>query len=159
MGGGTPIYNICQSFHDNRIKYYRAPRNLPLMKNFEYAFLKSEGEFLIAMGADDGILPWALEELEKVIEQYSERRIFTWMEENYKWKDASGKYKRGEAGKAVLTGHTDFQIGKPEVIIYPAKDVFLDCCFFCGASCAGRSACLLLRGAGGADDGRRAGNG
>ncbi len=125
--GESPIYDICQSFHDNRIKYYKAPRNLSLMKNFEYAFLKAEGEFLIAMGADDGILPWALEEFERVLQRYPERLIFTWIEENYKWSDVLGGYKRGEAGKAVLTGHTDFQLGNPETIIYPAKDVFLDC--------------------------------
>ncbi len=126
--GETPIYKICKSFHDHRIKYLRVPRNLYLTRNFEYAFLKAQGEFLISMGADDGILPWALEELDQVLTNYPHKFIFTWRELFYKWPDVAGRYSK-YTDSYRLKGFLDFQKGKQEVVTYPAKNMFLGCCF------------------------------
>lgn len=126
--GETPIYKICKSFHDDRIKYLRVPRNLYLTRNFEYAFLKARGEFLISMGADDGILPWALEELDQVLTKYPHKFIFTWREVFYKWPDVVGKYTK-YTDNYRLKGFLDFQAGRQEVVTYPAKNMFLGCCF------------------------------
>lgn len=119
----TPTYQICQKFNDDRIKYYRTPRNLSLTKNFEFAYLKANGEFLISMGADDGILPWALEELDSVICEYPEKPILLWHEAFYKWADVESRVMEG-AGKAILTVDSSYQKGSPKLLTYQAQQVF-----------------------------------
>lgn len=126
--GETPIYKICKSFHDDRIKYFRVPRNLFLTKNFEYAFLKATGEFLISMGADDGILPWALKELDEALAKYPDKLIFTWRELFYKWPDVEEKYSK-YTDRYQLKGYLDFQEGRQDIMTYPAMNMFLGCCF------------------------------
>lgn len=123
-GMDTPTYRMCQEFQDDRIKYYRTPGNLSLMKNFEYAYLKAEGEFLISMGADDGILPWALKELDKVISEQSDIPVWLWHEVFYKWADVDENVMQG-AGTATLLAGSTYKKGSPEIFEYLAKDVFL----------------------------------
>lgn len=122
-GNNTPTYQICQKMNDNRIKYYRAPRDLSLMKNFEYAYLKAEGEFLISMGADDGILPWALEELDSIITEYPQRQVLLWHEAFYKWAEVDNNIMDG-AGKAILNVSTKYQKGSPKMFQYATGEIF-----------------------------------
>lgn len=122
--GETPTYKICQRLQDKRIKYYRTPRNLSLMKNFEYAYLKSEGEFLISMGADDGILPWALEELNLIIENDPNRPIWLWHEAFYKWSDVDERL-MPSAGNAILVCGAGYKKGSPGSYFYSPKKVFM----------------------------------
>lgn len=123
--GETPTYEICQRLQDKRIKYYRTPRNLSLMKNFEYAYLKAEGEFLISMGADDGILPWALEELNLIIEDEPNRPIWLWNEVFYKWADVDERLMFG-TGKVILVCGGGYKKGSPDSYVYSPKNVFMD---------------------------------
>lgn len=122
-GTDTPTYRICQKLNDSRIKYYRAPNDLSLMKNFEYAYLKAEGEFLLSMGADDGILPWALEELDSIITEYPQRPIWLWHEAFYKWSEVSDHIMNG-SGKAVLNVANEYEKGSPHVFQYATKNIF-----------------------------------
>ena len=84
-GDDTPTRRICEQFQDERIKYYRAPRNLSLSKSFEFAYLHARGEFLLSVGADDGILPHALNLLYECVQNYPQFPIFLWNEASYKW--------------------------------------------------------------------------
>ncbi len=123
--GKTPTYKICQRLQDPKIKYYRTPRNLSLMKNFEYAYLKAEGEFLISMGADDGILPWALEELNTIIEKDPTRPIWLWNEAFYKWADVDDRLMPG-AGNTILVCGVGYKKGSNSSYFYSPKGVFMD---------------------------------
>lgn len=123
-GMNTPTYRICQEFRDERIKYYRTPRNLSLMKNFEYGYLKAQGEFLISMGADDGILPWALKELDGVIREYPDRPVWLWHEAFYKWPEVDESIMNG-AGEPKLNVDIGYSEGSPKVFEYESRDVFL----------------------------------
>lgn len=124
-GTDTPTYRICQDFHDDKIKYYRTPRNLSLMKNFEYAYLKAQGEFLISMGADDGILPWALKELDGIMNEFPDQYIWLWHEAFYKWADVD-KSVMENAGKATLRDGNGYIKGSPNIYQYKTREIFLD---------------------------------
>ncbi len=80
------VYRLCQELDDERIHYYRTPRDLPLTKSFEYAFLQAQGAFLFSIGADDAVLPWALQVLDDVQEQYPNEQVIQWHRGFYMWK-------------------------------------------------------------------------
>ncbi len=123
FGEETPVFQMCQEMQDSRIRYIRTPRNLPLAKNFEYAYLHAEGEFLISMGSDDGILPWALEELDYIITEYPEQSILLWHEAFYKWADVDARIMES-AGKPVLRVTDPYIKNTPKIYLYDAKQIF-----------------------------------
>lgn len=115
VDGNDEVYHLCQELNDSRISYIRTPCSLPLSKSFEFAFLNTRGEFIIPIGSDDGLLPWALKELEKVrllwpnenLIQW-ERGFYAWPKFNYKqenqfviprnYKNIANKYKYIDSG-------------------------------------------------------------
>ncbi len=118
----TPTYRICQEIQSAKIRYIRTPRNLPLAKNFEYAYLHSCGEFLISMGADDGILPWALEELDSIIMEYPDQPVLLWHEAFYKWADVDARI-MGGGGKAILQVNHPYMKNSPNINSYNAGEL------------------------------------
>lgn len=83
--GNTEVYELCKRINDPKIKYYRTPRDLHLPKSFEFAYLKAKGEFIFAIGSDDGVLPWGLEALSKVINENPTAEIIQWSRGTYMW--------------------------------------------------------------------------
>lgn len=83
--GNMEVWQYCQSLEDDRVRYYKTPRNLNLSRSFEYAFLQSRGEFVFSIGADDGVLPWGLEVLAELTEKYPEEEIILWDRGFYAW--------------------------------------------------------------------------
>ena len=53
-------------------------RSVPLSKSFEYAYIHAKGEYIFALGSDDGLLPWGLSALEEVIEAFPNEEIIQW---------------------------------------------------------------------------------
>lgn len=88
--GNNEVYNLVCEFNNPRIKYYKTPRDLQLSKSFEYAILKTKGEFIITIGSDDALLPWTLEVLSKVINEYPQENIFQWERGFYAWPGFNG---------------------------------------------------------------------
>ena len=84
-GDNEEIYNLCQKINDDRIVYVRTPRDLPLARSFEYACLHTKGEYVVTIGSDDGLLPWALEILEAVTNTYPDEEIIQWERGFYAW--------------------------------------------------------------------------
>ncbi len=82
----TSVYELCKEMNHDKIHYIKTPRPLAIGRNFEYAFLKSRGEFLIPIGSDDGLLPWTLEVLAEVLENVDDE-IITWERGQYQWPD------------------------------------------------------------------------
>lgn len=89
--GNIEVYNLFVELNDPRIKYFRTPRELPLTKSFEYAFLQARGKFVFAIGSDDGVLPWALDSLEKVLRENPGFDVLTWERGFYAWPGFNGK--------------------------------------------------------------------
>ncbi|MCM1162245.1 MAG: glycosyltransferase family 2 protein [Roseburia sp.] len=123
LGKDTFVYKICKELNDDRIKYYRTKDNLPLAKNYELPYLKATGEFLFSLGADDGMLPWCLEELDAVLNRYPEQKIFLWHEVTYQWPETKGNFV-GKAGAATLLAKNAYKEGSPEIFEYFTEPIF-----------------------------------
>jgi hypothetical protein len=96
------IYQLIkEKFDDPRINYVRTPRVFPITKSFEYAYLQAKGEFVIPIGADDGILLGALNKLletRDVIKKETgeDPNILMWDRISYIWDDFEASGKAGE---------------------------------------------------------------
>lgn len=80
-------------FDSEKIRYIRTPRVLPITKSFEYAYLKAQGDFLLPLGADDGLLFGALNKLDDIkyqIEKQDKVNLLTWDRLHYVWPSLNG---------------------------------------------------------------------
>ena len=89
-GQNAAVYELCKELNDDRIVYLKTPRDLHLPKSFEFAYTHAKGEYVFSIGSDDGLLPWALEELNKIIERYPEEEIIQWERGFYAWPGFNG---------------------------------------------------------------------
>lgn len=89
--GDKNVYNIYKELDCDKIKYYKTPRDLNLTKSFEFAYLKARGEYVIPIGADDGMLPWALRSIDIAWDKNSkDRNILCWDRGFYAWPGFNG---------------------------------------------------------------------
>lgn len=124
--GSVEVYEFCRTIKDKRVRYCRTPRELPLTKSFEYAFLQARGEYIFSLGADDAMLPWTLEVWDKVIREYPEEEIFLWDRGFYAWPGFNGgqqhqfaipgKYRKNviECGKLESLQYLNLALEKPQ---------------------------------------------
>ena len=89
-GQNAAVYELCKELNDDRIVYLKTPRDLHLPKSFEFAYTHAKGEYVFSIGSDDGLVPWALEELNKIIERYPEEEIIQWERGFYAWPGFNG---------------------------------------------------------------------
>lgn len=82
--GNTNARDIVSRLNDDRIRYYKTPRPLLLTKSFEYSYLQTRGRYIIPIGADDAVLPWALSVLAYVWKN-KDSNIITWIRGFYAW--------------------------------------------------------------------------
>lgn len=91
-----------KEFDSEKIRYIRTPRVLPIAKSFEYAYIKAEGDFLVPIGSDDGILSHALGMLDAVRGELEKREpipFLSWDRVHYVW---NGMTTTGQEGELVL---------------------------------------------------------
>lgn len=88
----TMAYDIYVKLNDERIRYYKTPRDLNLTKSYEYAYLQTRGKYIFSIGGDDGVLPWALRSLDCVWKQgnATDRNIIRWDRGFYAWPGFNG---------------------------------------------------------------------
>ena len=95
-GGNTAVKQLIDEMSEPRIKYYKTPVDLPLQKSFEFAYGKAVGTYIIPLGSDDGMLPWALETLKKMVLQYKNENVVCWERGFFQWSGSnsvqSGKF-------------------------------------------------------------------
>lgn len=89
-GHNVDVYELCKEWNDSKIRYMKTPRDLPLSKSFEYAYIHAKGEYIFALGSDDGLLPWGLSALEEVIEAFPNEEIIQWERGFYAWPGFNG---------------------------------------------------------------------
>jgi hypothetical protein len=67
-----------------RLRYVRSDVPLAMSANWELAVERAEGEFLTVLGDDDGLMPYALAEIDRLLRQtgapavHWERALYTW---------------------------------------------------------------------------------
>jgi len=88
--GKNEIYELYCELNDPHINYYKPPRELPLEKNFEFAFLQAQGEFIFSIGSDDGIFPWTLSVLQGILANTLDTNIIGWFRGFYAWPGFNG---------------------------------------------------------------------
>lgn len=126
--GNMEIFDLVNTIDSPRLKYFRTPKNLPLNRSFEYAVSKSKGEFIIMIGSDDGMLPWGLEYLKKIVSDNPSEDVIGWHRVFFQWSNSRmdsnpGKlvipknYIRGEI--EVTRVNTDYAI--KDLFEYPEK--------------------------------------
>lgn len=84
--GNNDVLELIKEINSPRIKYYKATRNYIISKSFESAILRARGRFIIPIGSDDGLFPWSLRALSKVLEENDED-IIMWERGQYQWPD------------------------------------------------------------------------
>ena len=83
--GRSEVRRLVEELNDSRIRYYKTPFVLPLAKSFEYAYLHARGAFIFSLGADDGVLPWALKYIRQAMEDYPSASVISWKRGFYTW--------------------------------------------------------------------------
>lgn len=90
------VEQLCREINDPRLRYCHTPFPLDLTASFEYAFLQAKGEFVLAIGSDDGMLPWALECLAACMKLLPREEIFFWNRGLYVWPDFVNRAQRNQ---------------------------------------------------------------
>jgi len=75
---------VVDRFADPRLRYVRAPKALAMSVNWELAVSHARGEYLLVLGDDDGLLPHALRELDRLIRLLG-AQVIRWSAVFYTW--------------------------------------------------------------------------
>lgn len=88
------VEKLCKSINNSHLRYIRTPANLSLPCSFEYAYLNAKGKFIFSVGADDGVLPWALSTLDETLSKLPDADILSWPRGSYVWPTSPIKEQR-----------------------------------------------------------------
>lgn len=101
-GNGNIPALLHSQFDSEKIHYIKTPRVLPITKSFEYAYMQADGDFLIPIGADDGVLLRVLSELDKIKKELEKKdvvNILSWDRIHYVW---DGMAESGQEGQFIV---------------------------------------------------------
>lgn len=88
--GNTEVCRLCRELDDPKIRYVKTPASLLLPKSFEFGYLQTRGEFVFSIGSDDGILPWALDVIKRVMDRFPQEEVIQWDRGFYAWPGFNG---------------------------------------------------------------------
>ncbi|MFC5448777.1 glycosyltransferase [Paenibacillus aestuarii] len=83
--GNDETKKVVEEINSNKIKYYRTPEEYAMVENFEHAYNKSSGEYLIIIGSDDGLMLHSLNTLSEIIKQMKNPLSISWEAVAYGW--------------------------------------------------------------------------
>jgi glycosyltransferase involved in cell wall biosynthesis len=67
-----------------KVRYFRTPGPLAMSSNWDFAVSHARGEFVILIGDDDGLLPHALAQLDKITREHA-AKVVRWEPVYYTW--------------------------------------------------------------------------
>ena len=70
-----------------RLRHIRAPRSLAMSDNWELGVSEARGEFILVLGDDDGLMPFALAELDRLLDRLRTPVARWWEASFYSWPD------------------------------------------------------------------------
>jgi glycosyltransferase involved in cell wall biosynthesis len=73
-----------ERFPDARIRYHRSPEPLAMSASWELAVSQARGEYVTLLGGDDGLMPYALCELDSLLARFGCRALH-WRSALYTW--------------------------------------------------------------------------
>src|SRR5690348_1289323 len=68
-----------------KVRYHRAPGPLAMADNWNLAYSQVRGEYVLFLGDDDGLLPYALRELDAVLRRHGDPAAVRWDWAIYTW--------------------------------------------------------------------------
>jgi hypothetical protein len=95
---------VVEEAASQKVRYVRTPRPLAMSSNWDFAVSHAEGEFVILIGDDDGLLPHALAELDRVTREQA-AKVVRWEPAYYTWPSfalaGQGDYLRIPLGRGL----------------------------------------------------------
>ena len=67
-----------------RVRYVRSPGLLAMSSNWDFAVSHARGEYVILIGDDDGLLPHALAEVDRITREH-DAKVVRWTQVYYTW--------------------------------------------------------------------------
>lgn len=67
---------VVDSFSDKRIRYFNTGKRVSMSHNWEFALNQIRSGWVMFIGDDDGLFPWALETLNRLIQKYNVETVF-----------------------------------------------------------------------------------
>jgi hypothetical protein len=96
-----------------KVRYVRTPEPVAMSRNWEFGLSHARGEFVIVIGDDDGLLPHALVELDRLARRWNPKAI-RWTAAYYTWPTVAlpgqGDYLRIPLGRGVYERDADATI-------------------------------------------------
>jgi hypothetical protein len=75
---------VVDEFASAKVRYFRTPRLLAMSSNWDFALAQARGEYVILIGDDDGLLPHALAELDRLTSERT-AKVVRWESAYYTW--------------------------------------------------------------------------
>jgi glycosyltransferase involved in cell wall biosynthesis len=104
---------IVRELGSPRVRYLKAPRPLAMTDNWELAVSEARGDYMFVVGDDDGLMPYALRELDAIITRLGSKAV-RWEAGFYTWPDVAltgqGNYLRLPLGRRLATLDADATI-------------------------------------------------
>jgi glycosyltransferase involved in cell wall biosynthesis len=101
---------VVGSFESDRLRYKRTPRPLAMTDSWEFGVSEARGEYIFVVGDDDGLMPYALRELDGLITRLGSKAV-RWEAAFYTWPDVAlagqGDYLRLPLGRHLATVDAD----------------------------------------------------
>jgi glycosyltransferase involved in cell wall biosynthesis len=91
--------DVVASFGSDRIRYFRTETSLAMSANWEFGLSKTSGQYVTFIGDDDGLMPYALRELSRLVARYDEPKAIHWTPAYYYWPNIAAK---GAANYMIL---------------------------------------------------------
>jgi glycosyltransferase involved in cell wall biosynthesis len=83
-GSSPATREVVDEIGSSKVRYFRTPRALSLSSSWDFAVSHAQGEYVLLIGDDDGLLPYGLCELDKLIRE-SGRKVIRWDAAFYTW--------------------------------------------------------------------------
>lgn len=106
---------VVKQFSDERIKYVKTPKKVPMDESFEFALSHATGEYITFLGDDDAHSQIYLESLSKIIKEHKADVVACKMAEYY-------YHKVDEHGEIIKPNTLVTNSFTNELIIYDAKE-------------------------------------
>jgi hypothetical protein len=81
----TALLDYIRELDNPKVRYVKTPGPLGLAKSFEFAYSQARGEFVFSIGADDALVPWALEHIAVALKACPEDEVIAWRRGFYVW--------------------------------------------------------------------------
>jgi hypothetical protein len=83
--GSPATRSVVDELGSERVVYHRSERPLAMSDNWELAVSLAQGEYVTVVGDDDALMPYALQELDRLIVAHDRPAVVHWSRAVYSW--------------------------------------------------------------------------